>query len=75
MKKVFKTNTETNELRLKANLTQDKLSELVGIPLSTIRKWDMGITKPSEHLLFLLEYYLRNEGYIKETENEENENT
>lgn len=74
MKKVFKVNTTTNTLRKKANLTQNQFSEMLGIPLDTIKKWDSDKTIPPAYLVFLIEYYLRHEGYIKETENE-NENT
>lgn len=36
------------EARNAAGLSQQKMSDLLGIPKSTIEKWEMGIRKPPE---------------------------
>lgn len=36
------------EARHEAGLSQQKMSDLLGIPKSTIEKWEMGIRKPPE---------------------------
>lgn len=35
------------EARKKAGLTQRAMSEVLGIPLSTIEQWDRGVRKPT----------------------------
>lgn len=40
--------TTIKEARHKAGLSQQKMSDLLGIPKSTIEKWEMGIRKPPE---------------------------
>ena len=68
-------NTMTfRELISAAHISQVKLSTMLNIPLSTMNKWSADIAQPPAYLVNLIEYYLRNEGYITETENS-NENT
>ena len=38
-------------MRIKANITQEKLSELLGIDRSTIAKWETGVALPRAELL------------------------
>jgi DNA-binding XRE family transcriptional regulator len=52
-------------LRSMAGLTQQKLSNLVGIPKRTIQNWETGDRQPPEYLINLIEYYLVHEGKIK----------
>lgn len=52
------------ELRLAAGLTQQAFSDLIHVPKRTIENWEYGKSQPTECLLFLIEYYLKNEGYI-----------
>ena len=40
--------TTIKEARHAAGLSQQKMSDLMGIPKSTIEKWEMGIRKPPE---------------------------
>ena len=42
------------ELRDKTGLTQKAFSELYGIPVSTLRKWEQGESSPPEYVLRLL---------------------
>lgn len=52
-------------LRKSAQLTQKALSELLNIPKRTIENWEAGVNEPPEYLVKLIEYYLKNENYIK----------
>lgn len=38
---------ELKNLRKKYGLTQSEFSEKFGIPISTLRKWEQGVQKPS----------------------------
>lgn len=42
------------EIRLKTKLTQKEFAERFQIPLSTLRKWEQGESKPSKYLLNFL---------------------
>ena len=52
-------------LRKSAQLTQKALSELLNIPKRTIENWEAGVNEPPAYLIELIEYFLRNENYIK----------
>lgn len=53
------------DLRKAAGLTQQQLSDLLGIPKRTIGNWETGVNKCPEYLEKLIIYYLTKEGYIK----------
>ena len=42
------------ELRNKMNLSQREFSDRFGIPISTLRKWEQGESRPSKYLINLL---------------------
>ena len=50
-----------NELRHKMGLTQKQVSDIYGIPYSTIQKWEAGINKPPKYVLQMMWelYHLR----------------
>lgn len=52
-------------LRAAANLTQKAFSELLNIPKRTIENWESEVNKPPTYLVELIEYFLKNENYIK----------
>ena len=52
-------------LRKSAQLTQKALSELLNIPKRTIENWEAGVNEPPAYLVELIEYFLKNENYIK----------
>ena len=56
---------EIKALRKGAQLTQKALSELLNIPKRTIENWESEVNKPPTYLVELIEYFLRNENYIK----------
>ena len=51
-----------------AGVSKKRLSELTGIPYSTLQKWIYGISNCPAYTEKLIEYYLRGEGYIKTPE-------
>ena len=46
--------TEIRELRDASGLTQKAFSELYGIPVSTLRKWEQGESSPPDYVVRLL---------------------
>ncbi len=42
------------EARHSAGISQQKMSDLMGIPKSTIEKWEMGIRNPPEWAVMLI---------------------
>lgn len=56
-------------LRKSAQLTQKALSELLNIPKRTIENWEAGVNEPPAYLIELIEYFLKNENYIKMEDN------
>ena len=46
------------EKRIAANLTQDKLSELIGVSLNSVQSWESGKYKPKKTKLYDLANYL-----------------
>lgn len=52
-------NITFKELRHKMGLTQTQVSNIYGIPYSTIQKWEAGINRPPEYVLKMMwELYL-----------------
>lgn len=54
------------EMRAKTGLTQQQFAELLHIPKRSIENWETGTRQCPEYVNNLIEYYLRNEGFIKE---------
>ena len=52
------------ELREKTGLTQKAFSELYGIPVSTLRKWEQGESSPPDYVIRLLARTLPQEDQI-----------
>jgi len=52
------------ELRDKTGLTQKAFSELYGIPVSTLRKWEQGESSPPDYVIRLLARALPREDQI-----------
>lgn len=53
------------ELRERSGMSRKDFVVYFGIPYRTIQDWELGNRKCPEYLLSLLEYRLRNEGFIK----------
>lgn len=54
------------ELRIACGMTQQQFAELFGIPKRTIENWEYGKSQCPVYVQTLIDYYLRNEGFIKE---------
>lgn len=50
---------ELKVLRAKYNLTQQRMSEITGIPIRTIQGWELGERNPAEYMLDLIETKLK----------------
>ena len=53
------------ELRTASGMTQKQFSEYFNIPKRTIENWEGEKRSCPEYLLELMEYKLKNEGYVK----------
>lgn len=53
------------EMRTAAGLTQQALAECIGCSKRAIESWEGGKRQPPAYLLFLIEYYLRGENFLK----------
>ena len=53
------------EMRTEAGLTQQALAERIGCSKRAIESWEGGKRQPPAYLLFLIEYYLRAENFLK----------
>lgn len=51
------------ELRTATHMKQVDFAALLGVPKSTLQKWEYR-NEPPEYIRRLIEYYLRGEGYI-----------
>lgn len=47
-------NVIIKELRKKTNLTQKAFADMLGIPLSTLRKWEQGEASPPKYVVDLI---------------------
>lgn len=61
------------EMREQSGLTQQQLSDLLHIPLVTIRNWSAAPESKNHrqcppYVIELIRYYLQHEGYIKREE-------
>ena len=54
------------ELRQAANMKQVDFAALLGVPKSTLQKWEYR-NEPPEYLRRLIEFFLRGEGYLDDT--------
>ncbi len=45
-------------IRKRTKLKRKDFSELIGIPLGTIRNWEQGIRKPPEYVVNLIDKYV-----------------
>lgn len=54
------------ELRTKCGMTQQQFAELLHIPKRSIENWETSTRQCPVYVNTLIEYYLRNEGFIKE---------
>lgn len=52
------------ELRKASGMTQKAFSEYFTIPKRTIEDWDRGVKHPTDYLLDLMEYKLKNDGKL-----------
>ena len=48
------------QIRRRAGLTQQEMSDLLEIPKRTIENWEANKSKPTDYLVKLIEYYLEN---------------
>lgn len=62
---------DIKQIRLKAEISQKKLSQITNIPLSTIRSWEQGFRTPPPYMSELIECKL--EAYFSAQEAENNE--
>ena len=56
---------ELKTLRKSTHMTQEELAEVLKVPVSTYSKWEQGINRPADSQVYLMCYYLYNEGFIK----------
>lgn len=49
------------EIRNKTNLSQSQFCNYFKIPLSTLQKWERGVSRTPVYLLELLDYKIENE--------------
>lgn len=56
--------TNIKDLRQATGFTQKKFSEYFEIPQRTLEKWEAGRSEPTDYLVKLMEYKLRNEGLL-----------
>ena len=53
------------ELRESTGLTRKEFCQLFQIPYRTVTEWELGNRHAPEYVLRLLEYYIKNEGLMK----------
>lgn len=54
------------ELRTACGMTQQQFAELLRIPKRTIENWEGNKNQCPVYVKSLIEYYLHNEGFLKE---------
>lgn len=52
------------QLKKRSGLTNSELAKITGVPVRTIEGWSSGRTAPADYVANLIEYKLKNEGYI-----------
>ena len=57
------------ELRESTGLTRKEFCQLFQIPYRTVTEWELGNRHAPEYVLRLLEYYIKNEGLMKNWSN------
>lgn len=53
------------ELRERSGMTRQQFVDYFGIPYRTVQDWELGNRKCLQYVLDLMEYKLKNEGFIK----------
>lgn len=53
------------EMRIACGMTQKQFGEYLNIPKATIGDWEYGRRKPTQYVVELIEYKLRNENLLK----------
>lgn len=61
---------DIKELRTTAGMTQKTFAEYFEIPKRTIEDWEAGRRQCNQYILSLIEYKLRNEKLIEDTQND-----
>ena len=62
--------TRMIKLRESTGLNRKDFCELVHIPYRTMTEWESGNRHAPDYVLFLLEYYIRKEGFVVKEMNE-----
>lgn len=52
------------KLRLRCGMTQQEFAKTIGMSLSTLRSWEQNKRACKSWLYKLIEYYMKNEGYL-----------
>lgn len=52
------------DIRGQTGLSQSKFSKLVGIPIGTIQKWEIGYQRPPRYVITLIEENLTLKGIL-----------
>ena len=58
-------------LRQRTGLNRKEFCKLVHIPYRTITEWELGNRHAPDYVLFLLEYFIRKEGFATQDPNAE----
>lgn len=59
------------ELRTITGMSQSQFADHFHIPVSTYRKWEIGVQKPADYIIFMIEAILTFEGYRIEISKED----
>lgn len=65
--------TKIKELREMTGMNRTEFCEFFGIPYGTVTDWERDYRHAPEYVLRLLEYYIRTQNLIKDTENNPSE--
>ena len=57
--------TTFKEIREASGMARNQFCEYFGIPYRTVQSWELGDRDCPEYLLALMEYKLKQEGFIK----------
>ena len=53
------------DLRISSGMSRPQFAEYFGIPYRTVQSWELGDRQCPDYLLKLMEYKLKNEGYLE----------
>jgi len=59
------------EIRKSTKLSQQKFADKFHIPVANIQKWEQGINKPLDYVVYMIQTILEQEKKIEELENEQ----